>query len=117
MKIELKHDGKNYYDPSFIFFWNDEKDYFKIGIKNSKIIDYSFVREDLLNNYENFKINGTSFYYYTKENVYVFNLKDSFNLIPVKKSFLHCVVLLDKNDEIIENEYKYLKCTIYGNNN
>ncbi len=117
MKIELKYDGKNYYDPLFTFFWNDEKDNFKIGIKFSEIIDYTFMREDLLNHYEIFKINGTSLYYYTKENVYVFNLEDSFNLIPIDKMFFHSIVLLDKNDKIIENQYKSFKCTIYGNNN
>ena len=117
MKIELKYDGKNYYDPLFTFFWNDEKDNFKIGIKFSEIIDYTFMREDLLNHYESFKINDTSLYYYTKENVYAFNLEDSFNLIPIDKMFFHSIVLLDKNDKIIENQYKSFKCTIYGNNN
>ena len=57
MKVELKYDGKNYYDPLFTFFWNDEKDNFKIGIKFSEIIDYTFMREDLLNHYEIFLLN------------------------------------------------------------
>jgi len=117
MKIDLTYDGKNYYDPLFTFMWNNEKDNFGIGIKHSDIIDYTFIREDFLNNFEKFEIQGTSFYYYTNENVYVFNLKENINLIPINEKFIHSVVLLDKNDNIIERQYKSFKCIRYGNNN
>lgn len=106
MKIELIYDGKNYYDPLFTFMWNDEKDNFAIGIKFNEKRDYKFVIEDLINNFEKHEIRGNRFYYYTKENVYTFNLSENFNLIPRKQDFSHCVVLLDKNDNIIKGTYK-----------
>ena len=106
MKIDLTYDGKNYYDPLFTFMWNNEKDNFGIGIKHSDIIDYNFIVDDINNNFENFKIKGNSFCYYTKENVYVFDLSDSFYLIPKEKDFKHCIVLLDNNNKIIKKTYR-----------
>lgn len=115
MKIELKYDGKNYYDPVFILMWNDEQTNFAIGIKSQDDIDYTFIRKDLLDNYEKFEITGSTFYYYTKENVYVFNLNKKIQIIPVNQNFEHCVVLLDKNDNIILNDYKGFNCIRYEN--
>ena len=106
MKIDLKYDGKNYYDPIFKLFWNDEKNNFAIGICQSDIINYEFIVDDINNNFENFKIKNNSFCYYTKENVYVFDLNNSFYLIPRKKDFKHCIVILDLNDKIIKNTYR-----------
>lgn len=110
MKIELKYDGKNFYDPLFSFMWNDEKDDFGIGIRydndTKHHIDYQFVIDDIEKNFEKHEIKGTSFCYYTKENVYVFNLRDSFELIPRKKNFSHAVVLLDENGKIINGRYR-----------
>ena len=77
MKIELKYDGKNYYDPIFIFFWNNEKDNFKIGIKFSKIIDYTFMREDLLNHYERLSV--------IKYYKFVYNRDININNVYIKK--------------------------------
>lgn len=116
MKIELKYDGKNFYDPLFTFMWNDEKDDFGIGIKAHEKRSYQFVIDDIISNYEDFKINGTSFCYYTKENVYVFNLRENFKLIPKGKKFEHCVVLLDESGKMIEQTYKAFRCIRNGNN-
>jgi hypothetical protein len=115
MKIELTYDGKNYFDPVFTFMWNNEKNDFAIGISFNDRRSYQFIIDDIIENFEDFKIKDTSFCYYTKENVYVFNLKNGFNLIPINKVFEHCVVLLDKDDNIIEQTYKYFKCTRNGN--
>jgi len=115
MKIDLTYDGKNYYDPLFTFMWNDEKDDFGIGIKHNERRDYQFIINDINNNFETFKINDNSFCYYTKENVYVFRLnKEMFERIPKQKQFSHCVVLLDNNDKIIRQPYKYFKCIRNG---
>lgn len=118
MKIELKYDDKNYYDPVFTMLYNDKfYDNFAFAICHQKTKDYSFIREDINNNFEKCEIKGTSFYYYTKENVYKFDLKDNFNLLPINKSFKHCVVLLDENDKIIEKECRTFNTILYENTN
>lgn len=117
MKIELKYEGKNYYDPKFIFFWNDQCDNFGIGIKFNPEKNYQFIIDDIMNNIEDFKINETSFYYYTKYNVYAFNLNESFKLVPRNKNFSHCVVILDKDDKIEEQQYKSFECLRDENSN
>ena len=50
--------------------------------------------------------------YYTKNNVYVFDLKDNFNLLPINKNFEHSVALLNENDKIIEKEYRVFETII-----
>lgn len=119
MQVLFKYDGKNYDNPMFTFFWNDEKDNFGIGLIYDEIYykdDYNLVMEDLIFNYEKFKIDGTSFLYYTKENVYSFDLEDEFKLIPINKKFNHSIVLLDKNGNIKEEKYKIFECVFNGNN-
>lgn len=106
MKIELKYEDKNYYQPSFKFMWNNECDNFGIVIKFNDKRSYDFVIEDLRENFEKHEVKGGTFYYYTKENVYAFDLSKNYNLIPKQKDFKHCVVLLGKDNQIIERTYK-----------
>lgn len=115
MKIELKMNGKNFFDPSFIFFYNEDKTEFSLGIRYTEDYDYNFIREDLINNFENFEIKGNTFIYSTKENIYIFDLKEEFQIIPLNTKFKHGIVLLDKNDKILD--MPYLKTTIKINEN
>lgn len=116
MKIELKYDGKNYYDPQFILLWNIDKTKFAIGICPSEAQDYKIIINDMNHNFEKcITDNKTTFYYYTKENVYVFNFKDDFKIFPVNREFEHSIVLLDKDDKIIEDNYLVFKATLNGN--
>lgn len=106
MKIELKYNGKNLTDPDFTLLYNNEKDSFAIAVNYDDSEDYENIRQDIMSSFENHEIKGTSFYYYTKDNVYMFNLEEGFEIIPINKPFSHCVVLLDKNDKIVEKQYK-----------
>jgi predicted methyltransferase len=117
MKIELTYDGKNYFDPVFKFFWNNEKDKFAIGICYSNIQNYDFIIADIDNNFEKYENNAEKLFYYTHINVYVFNLNEFFKLLPKNKIFEHSIVLLDKNDKIIENNYRVFEAILNENSN
>ena len=117
MKIELTYDGKNYYDPLFLLFWNEQKNDFCIGIKHNERRNYQFILDDINSNFEKYTLNLTSFCYYTKENVYVFDFKHQYDLLPKNKKFEHSIVLLDKNDKIIEKNYRVFEAIIHENNN
>ena len=112
MKIELKYDGKNYYDPIFILFWNNEKNKFVIGICHNNMKNYDFIIDDIQNNFEKYSNIEQKIMYYTKNNVYVFDLKDNFNLLPINQNFEHSVALLNENDKIIEKEYRVFETII-----
>ena len=112
MKIELKYDGKNYYDPIFILFWNNEKNKFVIGICHNNMKIYDFIIDDIQNNFEKYSNIEQKIMYYTKNNVYVFDLKDNFNLLPINQNFEHSVALLNENDKIIEKEYRVFETII-----
>lgn len=111
----LNNDKNNFY-PDFIFL-REVKNYdFNLVLLYNTNIDSSILIIDLINNFEKHEIKNRSFYYYTKENCYIFDLKEHINLIPINIEFSHFVSYFDKNDNIINSEYNILSI-FFGLNN
>ena len=104
MSIELGMNGKKLLGPKFSLIYNNSYTELIFGITKDNHKDYSFAYDDFTNNFVSFWYKNRTFFFETKENIYMFDLGDDTFKIPLNtKLYLSLVNLNEENKSQHEN--------------
>lgn len=106
MSITLTMNGKNLIQSKFTLIRNPEDTLFIFGIPLNNYKDYSFVHNDFLNNLVNFWYKNKTFFFETKENIYMFDMGDFAFKIPLNTKVATSLTNIDSEGNIIVPEIK-----------
>ena len=112
MSIELGMNGKKLCGPNFSILYNQDYTQVIFGIRKNNHKDYSFAHDDFTNNFVNFWYKNRTFFFETKEYIYMFDLGDDTFKIPLNTPIKTSIINLDENDKPVQKSGKRLVFTL-----
>ena len=116
MNIELGMNGKKLCGPNFSVFYDENYTSLTFCINNKNHRDYSSAHDDFVNNFVNFWYKNRTFFFETKENIYMFDLGDDTFKIPLNTPIKTSIINLDENDKPVQKSGKRLVFTLSNYN-